>query len=226
MREAVSAPTPTDRFTTIVDEHLAPALEALGFERRQAVLELDRGDLRWLVEVELAPWTSPEKLAFTLAWGVAVWGLDEVLDDPMGPPSRVDGCPVKGRLGAGGGAVEARWFEVGRTRGPLAFQRLVDARTASMVVSAAVDRVVPMLERFDTVPAVQAHLVEGLVRGRGAPAAGELARIRWIAGLSLLLDERANASRWLDYLEARSSATIAPDVVAERLADLRERCAS
>ena len=61
-----------------------------------------------------------------------------------------------------------------------------------------------------------------------SPAAGEgeLRRIRWIAGLSLLLGERENASRWLDYLEARSSATIAPDVVAERLADLRERCAS
>jgi hypothetical protein len=73
---------------------------------------------------------------------------------------------------------------------------------------------------------VQAHLVDTLVRGRGAAGEGELRRIRWIAGLSLLLDERENASRWLDYLEARSSAAIAPDVVAERLFPLRQRCAS
>jgi hypothetical protein len=85
---------------------------------------------------------------------------------------------------------------------------------------------VPTLQRFDSIPAVQAHLVEHLVKGRGAAGEGELRRVRWIAGLSLLLDERENASRWLDYLEARSSVSIAPDVVAERLAGLRARCAS
>lgn len=104
--------------------------------------------------------------------------------------------------------------------------RLHHPPTLADIVAAATGTILPLLRRFDTVPVVQAHLVDGLIRGRGAPAAGELARIRWIAGLSLLLDERENASRWLDYLEARSSATIAPDVVAERLADLRERCAS
>jgi hypothetical protein len=159
-----------------------------------------------------------------------VWGLDEVLADPLGPPHRVASCPVKGGLTLGGSSgssgVESKWFEIGRRRGPATLQRIVDARTTASVVGAALDRIVPAVGRFDTIAMVQAHLVDGLVRGRGAPAAGELARIRWIAGLSLLLDERENASRWLDYLEARSSATIAPDVVAERLADLRERCAS
>lgn len=221
MRDPASAPTPTDRFVAIIGDHLAPALAALGFDRRRAVLEQHRGDLRWLIEVELAPWTSPESIAFTLAWGVAVCGLEAVLDDPSGAPTRVSECAVKGRLGT---AVEAQWFEVGPGRGPL--RRIADARTATAVVAAATTVVVPALERFPSVPEVQSHLVEGLVRGRGAPAAGELARIRWIAGISLLLGERENASRWLDYLEARSSATIAPDVVAERLADLRERCAS
>jgi len=225
MREPV-APTPTDRFVALVGEHLAPALEPLGFERRRAVLEHDRGDLRWLIEVELAPWTTPERIAFTLTWGVAVWGLDEVLDDPMGPPQRVDSCPVKGRLSVGHDGIEARWFEIAGSRGPHALRRIADTRTANAVVGAALHEVVPTLRQLDTVPVVQAHLVEGLVRGRGAPAAGELARIRWIAGLSLLLDERENASRWLDYLEVRSSATIAPDVVADSLAELRERCAS
>ena len=225
MRDAV-APTPRDRFAALLGHHLAPALASLGFVRRRAVLEHDRGDLRWLIEVELAPWTTPERIAFTLTWGVAVRALDEVLADPMGPPQRVESCPVRGGLGPGAGALDAPWFEIAVGRGPVALRRIADARTTASVVGAALDRVVPALRRFDDVPAVQAHLVAGLVRGRGAPAAGELARIRWIAGLSLLLDERENASRWLDYLEARSSATIAPDVVAERLADLRERCAS
>ena len=226
MRESLAAPTPTERFTSIVGDHLAPALEPYGLVRRRAVLEHDRGDLRWLIEVGLAPWTTPERIAFTLSWGVAVRGLHEVLDDPMGPPQRVAACPVKGRLRAGASDVEAHWFELGPARGPAALRRIADARTAAAVVAAATGTILPTLQHFDTVPVVQAHLVDGLVRGRGAPAAGELARIRWIAGLSILLGERANASRWLDYLEARSSATIAPDVVAERLADLRERCAS
>lgn len=225
MREAVTAPTPRDRFATLLGDHLAPALEALGFVRHRAVLEQDLGDLRWLIEVELAPWTTAGRIAFTLTWGVAVPGLDEVLDDAMGPPQRVASCPVRGGLDRKG-AVESQWFEIGVVRGPAAVRRVADVRTMGSVVHAAVERVVPAVRRFDSVPTVQAHLVDGLVRGRGAPAAGELARIRWIAGLSLLLDERDNASRWLDYLEARSSATIAPDVVAERLADLRERCAS
>lgn len=217
--------TAADRFLDLVDHRIAPALAPLGFERSRHLLECDRGEVRWLVELELAPWTNPEKICFTLAWGIDVPGLDEVLGDAVNPPSRVGQCPVHGRLGEGVTGLEATWFSVGPARMP-GLDRLADARTAQHALRLIQTDLVPTLQRFDAIPAVQAHIVEHLVKGRGAPGEGELRRLRWIAGLSLLLDERDNASRWLDYLEARSSTTIAPDVVAERLADLRARCAS
>jgi hypothetical protein len=217
--------TPADRFIELVDQRLAPALAPLGFERRRAVLERDVGDVRWLVEIELAPWTNPDKISFTVAWGVAVPGLDEVLGDEV-TGARVAACPVHARLGEGSTGLEATWFTVGPVKAVPGLDRVVDTRTAQGVLHGVQTELLPALAPLDTVPAVQAHLVEGLVRGRGAAGEGELRRIRWIAGLSLLLDERENASRWLDYLEARSSAAIAPDVVAERLSALRQRCAS
>lgn len=217
--------TPADRFLELVDQRFAPALSPLGFERRRAVLERDAGEVRWLVEIELAPWTNPEKIAFTLAWGVAVPGLDDVLGDGA-VPARTATCPVHARLGEGTTGLEATWFTVGPVRGVPGLNRVVDARTASSVLHGVQTELLPALRSFETVPAVQAHLVEGLARARGAAGEGELRRIRWIAGLSLLLEERENASRWLDYLEVRSSAAIAPDVVAERLSALRQRCAS
>ena len=59
-----------------------------------------------------------------------------------------------------------------------------------------------------------------------APSVEELSTIRRIAALSLLLGDRENAARWLDHLEARSAAAMAPDLVAERLAPLRGLLAS
>jgi hypothetical protein len=218
--------TPADRFLDLVDRRIAPALAPHGFERRRAVLARDAGDVRWLVELELAPWTNPEKICFTLSWGVAVPGLEDVLGDPGGAATRVAACPIHARLGEGVTGLEATWFTVGPVRAVPGLAQLVDSRTAQSAVHLLQTDLLPALQRFDSIPAVQAHLVETLVRGRGAPGEGELRRLRWIAGLSLLLDERENASRWLDYLEARSSSTIAPDVVAERLAALRQRCAS
>jgi hypothetical protein len=224
MREARAA---ADRFLELVDRRIAPALAPFGFERRRAVLERDAGDVRWLVELELAPWTNPEKICFTLAWGVAVPGLHEVLgDDTVSPPSRVATCPINARIGEGTNGIEATWFTVGPVPGVPGLERLVDARTAQTAVGLIHSDLLPAITPFDSIPAVQAHLVETLVRGRGAAGDGELRRLRWIAGLSLLLDERENASKWLDYLEARSSSAIAPDVVAQRLASLRQRCAS
>lgn len=220
------ARTPADRFLDLVDRRIAPALAPVGFERRRAVLARDVGDVRWLVEIELAPWTNPEKICFTLAWGVAVPGLEDVLGDQVEPASRVAQCPIHARIGEGPNAIEATWFTVGPVRGIPGLERVVDARTAQTAVHLLQTDLLPALQPFDSIPAVQAHLAETLVRGRGAPGDGELRRLRWIAGLSLLLDERENASRWLDYLEARSSSAIAPDVVAERLAGLRQRCAS
>lgn len=218
--------TPADRFLDLVDRRIAPALAPFGFERRRAVLARDAGDVRWLVELELAPWTNPEKICFTLAWGVAVPGLEDVLGDATSAATRVAGCPIHARVGEGVTGLEATWFTVGPVRAVPGLAKVVDARTAQSAVHLLQTDLLPALQRFDSIPAVQAHLVETLVRGRGAPGEGELRRLRWIAGLSLLLDERENASRWLDYLEARSASTIAPDVVAERLAGLRERCAS
>jgi len=221
-----AARTPADRFLDLVDRRIAPALAPLGFERRRAVLERAGGEVTWLVELELAPWTNPEKICFTLSWGVAVPGLDEILGDASSPPSRVGQCPINARLGEGVTGLEATWFTVGPVPGLPGLDRIADARTAQHALRLVERDLVPALQRFDSIPAVQAHLVEHLVKGRGAAGEGELRRVRWIAGLSLLLDERENASRWLDYLEARSASTIAPDVVAERLAALRQRCAS
>lgn len=218
--------TPADRFLDLVDRRIAPVLAPFGFERRRGVLARDAGDVRWLVEIELAPWTSPDKICFTLAWGVAVPGLEDVLGDPSASPTRVAACPIHARVGEGATGIEATWFTVGPVPGFPGLDRLVDARTAQLAVHLVQTDLLPALGPFDSIPAVQAHLVEGLVRGRGAAGEGELQRLRWIAGMSLLLDERENASRWLDYLEARSSSAIAPDVVAQRLSPLRQRCAS
>src|SRR4051794_35908165 len=218
--------SPADRFLDLVDRRIAPALSPFGFERRRSVLAHDEGDVRWLVELELAPWTNPEKICFTLAWGVCVPGLEEVLGDDTGPPTRAGACAIHGRIGEGATGLEATWFTVGPVRGVPGLDRLADARTAQSAVHLVQTDLLPALRPFDSIPAVQAHLVATLVKGRGAAGEGELHRLRWIAGLSLLLDERENASRWLDYLEARSSSAIAPDVVAERLAALRQRCAS
>jgi hypothetical protein len=222
MREGRS---PADRFLDLVDRRIAPALAPLGFERKRSMLERDSGDVRWLVELELAPWTNPEKICFTLAWGVSVPGLDEILGDDMTPPSRVGQCPLNGRLGEGVTGIEATWFTIGPVSVPL-LDRIMDVRTAQGAVRMLETDLLPTLRLFGSIPAVQAHLVANLVRARGAAAEGELRRIRWIAGLSLMLGERENASRWLDYLEARSSSSISPDVVTERLAALRQRCAS
>lgn len=216
----------TDRFLDLVDRRITPVFTPHGFVRRRSVLERDWGDLRWLVELELAPWTSPERICFTLAWGVAVPGLEEALGDDTPPPARVDECLVTGRLGEGDGRIEATWFTVGPVLSVPGVDRLADGRTAQAVVRLVLRDLLPALQRLDSVPAVQAHLVEHLVRGRGAADERELQGVRRIAGLSLLLGERENASRWLDYLEARSSSRIAPDIVAERLSPLRQRCAS
>ena len=217
--------TPVDRFHDLVERGLEPALRSMGFVGRRAVFESDRGDVGWLIEVELAPWTNPEKICFTLAWGVMVPDLDDVLGDGAGRASRAHACTIHGRLGESGSRLEATWFTVGPVRVP-GIQRLVDAYTVRSMLRSVDVGVLPQLAGFESIADVQAFLIEGLVRGRGAAGEGELRRIRTIAGLSLLLGARDNASRWLDYLEARSSFAIAPDVVAERLAALRQRCAS
>jgi hypothetical protein len=221
MREARN---PIDRLRDIIEGRLAPALSSVGFAWDRTTLVSDRGDVRWMVEVDQATWSTPARICFTIRWGVAVPGLDEVLGDAGVRAPGVDGCLIQGRLGETPSRLEAAWFSVNAAMPPL--DRVADARTTGSLLRLVDVDVLPRLAAFDSIADVQAHLVEGLVRGRGAAGDDELRRIRAIAGLSLLLGAPENASRWLDYLEARSSVAIAPDVVAERLAALRQRGAS
>jgi len=216
-----------DRYLELIEHRVAPTLTAAGFAPfDDDLLVCELGDVTWLVAVELAPWTTDERLSFTLAWGVAVPGLEAVLGEGADElPSTPAGCPIAGRLGERANGVDAAWLTIGPVRVP-GLERAADVRTAQTFARLLSGELLPTLRLLDSIPAVQAHLVSNLVRGRGAAANGELKSIRWIAGLSLLLGERDNASRWLDYLEARSSASIAPDVVSERMAPLRQRCAS
>ena len=216
-----------DRYLALLEHRVVPTLTSAGFtaddDGGRFVCELE--DVTWLAEVELAPWSTDDKACFTLAWGVAVPGLDDALGDEVAAVERPWTCPINGRLGERATGLEAAWFSVAPVRVP-GLDVAVDARTAQAFTRLVTAELVPTLAQLDSIPAVQARLVANLVRGRGAAANGELKSIRWIAGLSLLLGERDNASRWLDYLEARSSASIAPDVVSERMATLRRRCAS
>lgn len=216
-----------DRYLELIEHRVAPTLTAAGFvPLDDDLLACELGDVTWLVAVELAPWTTEERLSFTLAWGVAVPRLEAVLgNDEDDLPSTPAGCPIAGRLGERANGVDAAWMTIGPVRVP-GLERAADVRTAQTFARLLSGELLPTLQLLDSIPAVQAHLVSNLVRGRGAAANGELKSIRWIAGLSLLLGARDNASRWLDYLEARSSASIAPDVVSERMAPLRQRCAS
>jgi hypothetical protein len=217
--------TIVDRYFALTEHRIVPAMASLGFTADDGRFERELDDVRWLAELELAPWSTEDKVCFTLAWGVAVPGLDDALGDDVATSDRPATCPINGRLGERAPGLEATWFAVVPVRVP-GLEVAVDARTAQGFVRLVSAELVPTLAQLDSVPAVQARLVANLVRGRGAAANGELRSIRWIAGLSLLLGERDNASRWLDYLEARSSASIAPDVVSERMAALRRRCAS
>src|SRR5688500_13540328 len=152
--------TPADRFLDLVDRRIAPALAPFGFERRRAVLARDAGDVRWLVELELAPWTNPAKICFTLAWGVAVPGLEDVLGDGEVAPARVAACPIHARIGEGATGLEASWFTVGPVRGIPGLDRVVDARTAQAAIHLIQTDLLPALRPYDSIPAVQAQLVE------------------------------------------------------------------
>jgi hypothetical protein len=214
-----------DRYHSLIEHRIVPALAGIGFAANDGRLERELEDVTWLAEIELAPWSSEDRVCFTLAWGVAVPSLDDALGDDVTTSDEPATCPINGRLGERAPGLEATWFAVAPARLP-GLEVAVDARTAQGFIRLVNAELLPTLAQLDSIPAVQARLVANLVRGRGAAANGELKSIRWIAGLSLLLGERENASRWLDYLEARSSASIAPDVVSERMAALRRRCAS
>lgn len=232
------------RLRRLLTDRVVPQLAARGFAPCGPSLVADRGETCWILDPEVALWSTPDRLSFTIAWGVHVHGLDEVLDDAVvdgtsGGGEAPDGegprlprawdCPLGGRLGQPADGLEAHWFAVRSLPGPPALAgpvlAMLDARTAMAVVGGVATEVLPRLRRLESLPMLQHAMVGSLKRRRGAPSDGELRLIRNVAGISLLLGEKANATMWLDYLAARSAAAMAPDVVAERLAPLRLRCA-
>jgi hypothetical protein len=218
--------TTAERFRELVHARLLPGIDELGFaERVPGVLAARvRNGVVWLLDLDVAPWSTPQKVCFAVRWGVHVLGIERALGDP--PPQRLDleACLVTGRVGEREGRLDPRWFELRARPRPVA--AVGDATLAGHVLDAVTDDVLPRLRQLATIADVQAYLHTGLVTGRGVPPPDELRTIRRIAALSLLLGDRTNAARWLDHLEARSAVAMAPDVVAERLAPLRERLAS
>jgi hypothetical protein len=214
------------RFRDLVHARLLPGLHDLGFrDRLPGSLAMHAGNgVVWLLDLDVAPWSAPEKICFTIAWGVHVPGVEAALGDPAPEVLDIAACLVSGRVGERADRLDPTWFELrARARLVAAF---ADAALANRVLGAVVADVLPRVRPLASPIEVQAHLHSQLVTGRGVPRANELQTIRRIAGLSLLVGDRANAARWLDHLEHRSAVAMAPDVVAERLAPLRERLAS
>lgn len=215
-----------DRFRDLIHRRLLPRLADLGFDARLpgSLVATEATGVVWLLDVVVAPWSSPQKVCFTLAWGVHVPGVEDAVGDPVPEHPTVGDCTVRGRLGDRADGLEPRWFEL-RARSQLVAP-FADHALATQVLAGVRTEVLPALARLATPVEVQAHLHDRLVTGRGVPKDEELQTIRRIAALSLLLGDRRNAARWLDHLEARSAAAIAPDIVAERLAPIRQRLAS
>jgi hypothetical protein len=214
-----------ERFRDVVDHRLRPGLTELGFGEGATTLAANLAeDVLWLLDLTVAPWSSGEKVCFTVSWGVHVLGMEAALGDPAPDVLDIDSCLISGRVGERPGRLDPRWFEVAARPRPLA--AVADATLAKHVLGAITYDALPRLERLRTIADVQVHLHDGLLTGRGVPEGDELLTIRRIAALSLLLGDRANAVRWLDHLESRSAARMAPDVVAARLAPLRQRVAS
>lgn len=215
-----------DRFRDLVHRRLLPGLADLGFGERLpgSLAATEAFGVAWLLDLDVAAWSTPEKVCFTVAWGVHVPGVDEVVGDPVPEVPTVAASVVHGRLGVTAPGIDPRWYELRSLPRPLA--AVADTSLANHLLGAVAAEVVPILRRLSTPVEVQRHLHAELVPGRGAPSPEELQTIRRIAALSLLLGDRGNAARWLDHLEVRSAAAMAPDVVAQRLAPLRERLAS
>lgn len=215
-----------ERFRNLVHRRVLPGLAELGFrDRLRGSLAASQAEgVLWLLDLDVAPWSAPRKVCFTVSWGVHVPGIDEVLGDPRPDVPTVDTSAVRGRLGEREGGVDPRWFEL--RSAPRFVANVSDAVLANNVLERVGAELLPRFGALRTPADVQRQLYEGLVTGRGVPREEELRTIRRIAALSLMLGDRTNAARWLDHLEARSSAAMAPDLVAERLAPLRERLAS
>jgi hypothetical protein len=212
---------PADRFRDLIRRRLLPGLAELGFEPSPGVLASCAGDgVRWLLDIELAPWTNPDRICFAAAWGVHVPGLAGAMGEPEPLRPTIAACPVHGLLSRSADGREPTWFQLGRRPWPLSVAQ--DVGAANSFLGAVVAEALPRFEALADPGQVQAHVFAGLVGGRGAAGADELQAIARIAALSHLLGDRPNALRWLDHLWARSCASMAPDVVEARLAPFRE----
>jgi hypothetical protein len=217
---------PADRFRELVRGRLLPGLGDLGFDSAPGVLAArpagpaERGGVRWFVDIELAPWTNPDRICFAAAWGVHVPGLAAAMGraEPLRPG--IGDCPVRGLVSATDDERDPTWHLLTRRPMPLAFVQ--DVSVANRFLGSVVAHGLPQLRRFDTIAKVQEHVFEGLVGTMGPPEIDELQTIAQVAALSHLLGERQNALRWLDHLRERSCAAMAPDVVEARLAPLRQ----
>lgn len=184
-----------------------------GFERARGCLAIGGSDgVVWVLDLDLAPWSRPERVCATLAWSVHVPGMAGVFGDAT--------PPVSGRLGAHSG-LDAAWIELHPR--PALVATLEDSRAAALLLDGFRSEILPSLEALASPVDVQRHLHEALTTGRGIPTEEELRAIRRIAALSVVMGERENAARWLDHLEHRSAAAMAPDLVHERVDDLRRQ---
>ncbi len=216
---------PADRFRELIRSRLLPGLADLGFDSAPGVLAArpgpnERGGVRWFIDIELAPWTNPDKICFAAAWGVHVPGLAGAMGHPEPLRPTIADCPVRGLVSHTDSELDPAWHQLTKAPLPLAFVQ--DVSVANRFLGSIVTHALPRLRAFDTVTKVQERVFEGLVGTFGPPEIDELQTIAQVAALSHLLGERQNALRWLDHLRERSCAAMAPEVVEARLAPLRQ----
>jgi hypothetical protein len=217
---------PADRFRDLLRIRLLPGLADLGFASAPGVLAARQPEpatqsgVRWFVDIELAPWTNPDRICFGASWGVHVPGLAAAMGraEPLRPS--ISDCPVRGLVSATRDERDPIWHQLTKRPWVLAFSQ--DVTVANAFIGSIAAHALPELRALDTVTKVQARIFSGLVGTYGAPEIDELQAIAQIAALSHLLGERQNALRWLDHLRERSCAAMAPEVVEARLAPLRQ----
>lgn len=218
--------SPAARFRRLVRERLLPGLEHLGFDQRPPgiLAGADSGaGTRWLLDLDIAPWTTPSRVCFTVAWGVEVPGVAAILDDPEPVrSSSLDVAVLRGALGQSEIRLEPTWFELKARPWPVPW--MVDPSVAQHVLAAVHREVLPRLELLTSPLDVQQALFDKLDDCARIPSAEELTTIRRITAISILLGDRDLALRWTEHLRTRLAAAMAPDAAAERVEPLRRLC--
>ncbi|HEY4633414.1 MAG TPA: hypothetical protein VIH00_05800, partial [Candidatus Limnocylindrales bacterium] len=71
------------RLESLIEDRVLPYLAGFDFDPDERVLASRwLPEVRWLIDVEVAPWSSDDSLAFAVSWGVHVPGLEDALGDP------------------------------------------------------------------------------------------------------------------------------------------------